>query len=91
MIIEGSGKSWFQLWKEGAAELEKTAPGKLITAPVQIPAAVVEAARKILEATGKTAETLPGTAKTIPIILIILAGGVAAYLVFAGKKGTKLI
>lgn len=30
------------------------------------------------------------SAKSLPLILIILAGGVAAYLVFAGRKGVKL-
>jgi hypothetical protein len=30
------------------------------------------------------------TAKSLPIVLIVLAAGVAGYLIFAGKKGVKL-
>jgi hypothetical protein len=100
MIYEGAAvpkkKTGFQLskifdyWTTGAKELEKSAPGQLVTAPIRVPAAVVTTARKALEATGKTVETVPGAAKTLPVVFIILAGGVAAYLVFAGKKGTKL-
>lgn len=75
----GKGKSVFQLWEEGAKELEKTAPGKLITAPIRLPAAVVTS-------TEKTVEQVPGVVKnvsrTLPFLIItagILGGGFLFY------------
>jgi hypothetical protein len=78
------GKNIFELWEEGAKELEKTAPGKLITAPIRLPEAVFTSATE-------TVKQAPKLAKTLPWVLIILAVGVGGYLVFAGRKGTKLI
>jgi hypothetical protein len=88
---ERFGKNIFELWEEGAKSIETTAPGRIITAPVRLAEKATGATGKVIEATGKTAEAAPGIAKSIPLILIILAGGIAAYFVFAGKKGTALI
>jgi hypothetical protein len=77
------GKNIFELWEEGAKELEKTAPGKLITAPIRLPEAVFTSAQK-------TVTALPNVMKAVPWVLIILAVGVGGYLIFAGRKGTDL-
>jgi hypothetical protein len=82
MLFEG--KNIFELWEEGAKELEKTGIGKVITAPVRLPEAV-------FTATKETVAQAPKIAKTLPVILIILAAGAAAYLVFAGRKGVKIL
>lgn len=87
----GAGKNIFELWESGAKQLEQTAPGRIITAPVRLLEAAAESAIKTTGAFGKVADKAPGIAGTVPLILVILAGGVAAYLIFAGKKGTKLI
>jgi len=42
------------------------------------------------DATGDLFEGAGATAKNLPLIVTILAAGVAAYLIFAGKKGVKL-
>jgi hypothetical protein len=77
------GKNIFELWEEGAKELEKTAPGRLITSPIRLPGAVVSSAEKVVS-------TLPSIVKTVPWVLLILAIGAGGYLIFAGRKGTKL-
>lgn len=83
-----------QMWKRGAA----TPEGRTATAPVRAVVDIVKSAtgatKKAVDAAGNIIEDAPGTVKGIggvlPVVLIVLAGGVAAYLVFAGKKGTKL-
>jgi len=56
---------------------------------------LVRAPGTILEAVANTAkgagEGIQKTTKALPLVLIILAAGVGAYLLYAGKKGTKLI
>lgn len=52
-----------------------------------IGAAVATALEKTIQGAGETAEAVP---KVVPLVLVVLAGGIAAYLTFAGKKGTKL-
>jgi hypothetical protein len=47
-------------------------------------------ATKITEALGNVAKGAGDTANTLPVVIGILAVGVAGYLIFAGKKGTKL-
>lgn len=78
---------WGSWWETGAKELEKTAPGKLITAPIRIPEAVISA-------TKKTVEEIPGIVgnvkKVIPIIAVgaVVVGGVILWSKFSkGKKG----
>jgi hypothetical protein len=73
----------FRAWDVGAKELEKTSLGKLVTAPVRIATGAVDASTGTLKA-------IPKAVNTVPLVLLILAGGIAAYLVFAGKAGTKL-
>jgi hypothetical protein len=50
--------------------------------------------RDVAVAVGKTAkglgEGIEGTAKTLPVVLGLLAVGVAGYLIYSGKKGVKL-
>jgi hypothetical protein len=45
---------------------------------------VMDSIRAFFKGTSKIPETLP-------LILVILAGGVAAYLVFMGKGGKKIV
>jgi hypothetical protein len=80
-----------QYWDAGAKDLEKTAIGKIVTSPVRIIEAATGSTTKALTSVGKVAEKAPAIAGTVPLLLIVLAGGIAAYLVFAGKKGVKLI
>ena len=47
----------------------------------------VKATGNVLEGAGDTAKT---ASYTVPLVLLVLAGGVAGYLIFAGKKGVKL-
>lgn len=60
-----------------------------------------ESTPSLLSLTGKLAENVTtgigdiaagagGTAKKFPSVLVILSLGVAGYLIFAGRKGTKL-
>jgi len=58
--------------------------GQLVRAPGEL----VETATKIAKGAGEGVEK---TTKTIPVVLFVLAAGVAGYLIFAGRKGTKLI
>jgi len=55
---------------------------------VRAPGTILEAVADTAKGVGKGAEK---TAKALPWVLIILAAGVGAYLLYAGKKGTKLI
>jgi hypothetical protein len=77
---------WPAWWEEGAKELEKTTPGKLVTAPVRL----TEAA---LTSTTKTVAEVPGIVKmakrTIPIVAIaaVLVGG--GYLLYRYKSEKK--
>ena len=84
------GKNIFELWEEGAKSIEETSIGKIVTSPVRILEKATGATQQVLTATGQTAAQAPAIAKTLPLILIILAGGVVAYLAFAGKSGVKL-
>jgi hypothetical protein len=77
---------WGQWWETGAKEVEKSAPGKLLTAPIRLPAAVISA-------TTKTIEKIPGivgnVGKVIPIIAVgaVVVGGVILWSKFSkGKK-----
>lgn len=84
------GKDLFTMWKEGAAELEKSSLGRIITAPVRLVDSVATALPEIVTAAGDTAKEAPSIAKKLPMVVIILAVGVGAYLLYAGKAGTKL-
>jgi len=74
---------WPKWWESGAASLEKSSPGKLITAPIRLPEA-------ILSATQKTVEQVPGTLKTVvntlPLLAIAAAIVGSGYLVYKFKK-----
>jgi len=84
MKREYLGTSLPDLWEMGAKELEETTLGRIITSPVWVSDVVIKA-------TVGTVGALPGIVKTVPFILLLLAGGVAAYLVFMGKKGSRVI
>lgn len=80
---------WPQWWETGAKELEKTAPGKVITAPIRLPEAVISA-------TKKTVEQVPGIVgnvkKVIPILAVgaVVIGGVIMFDKFSkSKKGAS--
>jgi hypothetical protein len=79
---------WPKWWESGAAELEKSAPGKIITAPVRLPAAV-------LSATQKTVEEVPGVVRNagaaIPIIAIAAALLGTGFLVYKFKLNKKTV
>lgn len=79
---------WPGWWESGAAELEKSAPGRIITAPVRLPATV-------LTATQKTVEQVPGVVKNagraIPIIAIAAALFGTGYLVYKFKLYKKTV
>jgi hypothetical protein len=53
-------------------------------------AGIDTALQKIASLIGGAGRAVLNTANTIPIVLGILAIGIAAYLIFAGRKGTKL-
>jgi len=79
---------WPQWWESGAQELEKSAPGRVLTAPIRLPEAVLTSATK-------TVQQVPGIVRTvtksIPLILVaavVLGGG---YLALKYSKGKKLI
>lgn len=84
MRQEFLGTNIFEIWEQGAQELEKTPVGKVITAPIRLPGAIVSSATE-------TVKSLPSIVKTVPTVLLLVAAGVAGYLIFAGRKGTKLI
>jgi len=50
-----------------------------------------ELAAKLAESAGNVAEGLGEGAKAAPTVLLILAAGIGAYLMFAGKRGVNLI
>jgi len=75
-------------WKKGA----DTPEGKAAIAPL---AAIMGVSRQALESAKEILKDAPPAIKkttgTIPMVLIILAGGIAAYLVFMGRSGKKII
>lgn len=78
-------------WDKGAAELEKTTLGRIVTSPVRIIEKLFGSAQKGAEAIGTTVESAGATTKKLPMVLTVLAIGVAGYLIFAGKSGVGLI
>lgn len=79
---------WPKWWESGAADLEKSSPGRIITAPVRLPAAV-------LSATTKTVEEVPGVVRNagaaIPIIAIAAALLGTGFLVYKFKLNKKTV
>lgn len=75
---------WPEYWTKGAEELEKTAPGRLITAPIRIPEAVVTSTKKTVE---QIPETLKTVTKAIPIIAVSAVVLGAAFLLYKFSKG----
>jgi hypothetical protein len=45
---------------------------------------------KIIDSTGKVIDTVPDAFNVVPLVIGILAVGVAGYLIYSGKSGTKL-
>lgn len=81
------------LWKMGAGEIaQKTGQGISTATGVAKSGVktVLSTTKKILEGLGSAAEGAGSTVKALPLILGILAVGVAGYLIFAGRKGTDL-
>jgi len=74
---------WPQWWESGAKELEKTAPGRIITAPVRLPEAV-------LTSTTKTVQEVPSVVRSVsnvvPFVALAAGGLGIAYIVYSMKK-----
>jgi hypothetical protein len=74
---------WPEWWEKGAADLEKSAPGKIITSPVRIIEAATGATTGILKEAPKVVNR---ASWTIPIIGIAAAIAGAGYLAYKFKK-----
>jgi hypothetical protein len=74
---------WPQWWESGAKELEKTAPGRIVTAPVRLPEAV-------LTSTTKTVQEVPSIVRSVsnvvPFVALAAGGLGIAYVVYSMKK-----
>jgi hypothetical protein len=87
------GTNIFQMWWMGAKEVPGATvstiqkAGSVAKSGVKTVAATT---KKVFDAIGDTAGGAASTVKSLPLILGILAVGVAGYLIFAGKKGTDL-
>lgn len=55
---------------------------------LRTPQRLIKTATDTAEGVGKGAQS---TAKILPVVLTVLAVGIGGYLVFAGRKGVKLI
>jgi hypothetical protein len=77
---------WPQWWEAGAKEIEKSAPGRIITAPIRLPEAVVTS-------TKKTVEEVPRVVKSVSMVVpfVALAAAVlgSAYIVYRFKEDKK--
>jgi hypothetical protein len=85
------GTNIFQLWWMGVQEVPGAAAGTIQKAETVVKSGVKTVAsttRKVLNAIGGTAEGAASVVKSLPLVLGILAVGVAGYLIFSGKKGT---
>jgi hypothetical protein len=74
-------------WKKGADTPEGKAAIAPLAAIMGVPLQALESAKEILK---DAPPAIKSTTGTIPLILIILAGGVTAYLVFMGRGGKKI-
>jgi hypothetical protein len=77
---------WGQWWETGAKEVEKSAPGKLLTAPIRLPGALVSATTKTIE---QIPNIVGNVGKVIPIIAVgaVVVGGIILWSKFSkGKK-----
>jgi hypothetical protein len=87
------GANVFQLWWMGAQDVPKAAADTIQTTVKVVKSGVktvLGTTKKVLDAAGDTALGAAKTVKTLPLILGILAVGIAGYLIFSGKKGTDL-
>jgi hypothetical protein len=78
---------WPSMWESGAQELEKTAPGRLITAPIRLPEAVLTATSKTVQEVPNVVKTVERTLPIIAIAAVVIVGGIAYYKFSKGKKG----
>lgn len=76
---------WGRRWESGAADLEKSTPGKIVTAPVRLTEAVLTSAKKTVE---QAPDILKTVTKTLPILAVgaVAVGGAILFFKFAGKK-----
>jgi hypothetical protein len=74
----------FNWWKTGATE---TPVGKVAALPLTLPYKAVRAAEQTVE---QLPSAVKGVTKALPLVLLLVAGGVALYLYQSGKKGVKL-
>lgn len=63
---------------------------KLAAAGTATGMAVVQVGGKVFGSASDALEAVGKTAKTIPVVIFLLAAGVAGYLVLAGRKGVDL-
>lgn len=82
---------WPEWWEAGAKELEKTAPGQIITAPVRLPAAVLTSAEKTVKEVPGTVSRLSKTLPFLAIAGIVIGGGYYANKAGFFKKIRKSI
>lgn len=71
-------------WKIGATQ---TSVGKAAALPLTLPYKALKSSQEIVE---DLPSSVKGITKTLPLILLLVAGGVAIYLYQSGKKGVKL-
>ena len=77
---------WGKYWESGAKELEKSAPGRLITAPIRLPAAVVSTTQKTIEQVPKALDAVTKAVPLIAISALVLGAGFLVYKFSKGKK-----
>lgn len=83
MLVETVDGSILESAKS-ALQTIKHSTGQIVRAPGQI----AEGAGQIAKGAGAT---LQKTSYAIPIALILVAAGVGAYLLFAGRKGVNIV
>ena len=76
-------EKWPEWWETGAKELEKTAPGRIVTAPVRLPETVITSTRKTVEEVPGVVRTVSRSVPLLAIAGIIIGGG---YLVYKFKR-----
>jgi len=90
---EPFGANILEIWWMGAQDVPKATVETIQKTGAAVKSGVKTVAsttKKILEGAGEAALGVGKTAKSLPLILGILAVGIAGYLIFAGKKGTDL-
>jgi hypothetical protein len=77
---------WFDWWEAGAKQVEKTAPGKILTAPIRLPEAIVTSTKATIEEVPGAVKTITSAVPIMAIAAVVLGTG---YLVYKFKKQKK--